>query len=105
MSGAGDGEDLFWRLVQPRLDRGAVERGTLMGRPCIRAGGDFAAMPHSKTGALIVKLTEERVRALVDEGVGEPFAPAGRVFREWLAVPDVDEARWAALIEEVVGGG
>lgn len=102
MSGAAERTEAFWRLVEPRLAAGQVERGTVMGRPCVRADGDFVAMPHSKTGALIVKLPADRVSELVADGSGQAFAPAGRVFKEWLAVPDYDEARWAALVEEAL---
>jgi hypothetical protein len=31
---------------------------------------------------------------------GEPFAPAGRVFREWVAVPRPDRRRWRAMLAE-----
>lgn len=38
--------------------------------------------------------------ALIDDGVGKSFAPAGRVFREWLSVPQPERARWDALLRE-----
>ena len=47
-----------------------------------------------------MKLPKKRVAALIEEGVGRSFAPAGRVFKEWVSVPDVDEARWLALLKE-----
>jgi hypothetical protein len=35
----------------------------------------------------LVKLPQPRVGQLIAAGHGEPFAPAGRVFREWVAIP------------------
>ena len=47
-----------------------------------------------------MKLPAERVAHLVAAGQGEPFAPAGRVFREWVAAPRPDRRRWRALLAE-----
>ena len=96
---------LFWRLVDSAVAEGTLTRGTIMGRPCVRAGDDFVAMPHSKTGGLVVKLDQKRVRELIHAGSGREFAPAGRVFKQWLLVPDADEPLWASLIAEATGRG
>jgi hypothetical protein len=40
------------------------------------------------------------VGELIANGVGEPFAPAGRVFREWVAIPQPDRERWQRLLTE-----
>jgi len=53
-----------------------------------------------KTGRLIVKLNAARVTALIDEGVASPFAPAGKVFKEWAAVDD--DVRWRDLLTEAI---
>jgi hypothetical protein len=45
----------------------------------------LASLEH-RTGALLVKLPVSRVAEVIAEGSGEPFAPAGRTFREWVAV-------------------
>ena len=71
-----------------------------MGFPCLRSDGQFFASCDHRTGDLIVKLPRDRVAELIDTGVGKPFAPAGRVFREWVLVEDRDETRWAALMDE-----
>ncbi|GIJ43972.1 hypothetical protein Val02_08580 [Virgisporangium aliadipatigenens] len=94
------GEDLFWELVEPMYADPAVRRSTMMGMACVRLGGRFFASLERSTGALLVKLPAERVAALVAAGQGEPFAPAGRVFREWVALPRPDRPRWRALLEE-----
>jgi len=47
-----------------------------------------------------VKLPAGRVAALVDSGAGTPVAPAGRTFKEWVAVDD--QGLWPGLIEESI---
>ena len=55
------------------------------------------------SGSLVVKLSRTRVAELVEQGVGRPFAPAGKVFREWVAVPvDADDAVWSGLLDEAI---
>ena len=93
-------EELFWELAKPHLKRPEVERSTMMGSPCLRSDGYFYATVHRKTKELIVKLPKERVDELIEQGVGEEFKPAGKVFREWLAVSALDESRWGELLEE-----
>lgn len=95
-------EELFWMIAEDLMST-RVEEGTMMGHRCLRADGDFAAMVGRKEQALIVKLSADRVSALIAAGSGEPFAPAGRVFREWVLISDVDESTWRALMEEAVG--
>ncbi len=82
-------------LAQP-----GVAPGTMMGFPCLRTNGKFFASCDHRTGDLVVKLPGERVKELIDAGVGEPFAPAGRTFREWVLVRRRDEAMWASLMDE-----
>lgn len=72
----------------------------MMGFPCLRVAGAFFASCDPRTGDLIVKLPRDRVQQLLEDGVGHPFAPAGRTFREWVLIDDRDETRWAELIDE-----
>lgn len=102
MSEADHRTALFWSLVDGPLREGTLTRGTIMGKPCVRRGEEFVAMPHSRTGSLVVKLPRDRVQALIQEGTGKEFAPAGRVFKEWLLVPEGDEGVWGRLIGEAV---
>ena len=62
----------------------------MMGHPCVRLAGRFLASYDDKAGCLVVKLPRERVTELVENGQGDPFAPAGKVFREWVSIPTVD---------------
>lgn len=97
-----DADDaLFRELAEPLLAAGQVDEGTIMGFPCLRArGGGFLAMAEHRNGDLVVKLPADRVEALIAEGAGLPFAPAGRRFREWVHVPGRDAELWQALLDE-----
>ena len=100
--------DFFWEIAESYLKRTAVDEGQLMGFPCLRVNDEFFCTCDHRSGDLIVKLPKERVIELVKEGVGEPFAPAGRVFKEWMAVSDRDTRLWITLMDEAlefVGGG
>src|SRR5258706_15525078 len=93
-------EDLFWDLVQPMYEDPAVRRSTMMGLPCVRLAGRFFASLDRRSGALLVKLPHQRVGQLIAGGHGEAFAPAGRVFREWAAIPRPDRRHWHSLLTE-----
>ena len=93
-------EGRFWSLAEPLVARSGVERSTMMGLPCLRVAGAFFAACDRRTGALLVKLPEARVDELVDSGRAHAFAPAGRRFRQWAAIP-VDRCRsWRGLLDE-----
>ena len=94
------GEELFWDLVEPMYADPAVQRSTMMGLPCVRLDGRFFASLDRRSGALLVKLPRQRVGHLIAAGHGEAFAPAGRVFREWVAIPQPDRRRWRSLLAE-----
>ena len=53
----------------------------------LRRAGRFFASYDSRAESLVVKLPRERVVELIADGTGEPFAPNGRVFREWVTIP------------------
>jgi hypothetical protein len=57
-------------------------------------------MIFPKTGQLVVKLPESRVAEVVYSGSGSEFSPAGRKFREWVAVDEVDRGLWKSLLAE-----
>ena len=98
-----DHEELFWRLAaELQRDDPRVQEGTIMNGRCLRVGKEFLALVDYKGSGLVVKLPKLRVAELIDAGVGAPFAPAGRVFKEWLAVPKPDLPRWRALLREGV---
>ena len=82
-----EGHALFEVIAEKLVLRPGVARSTMMGFPCLRVDGDYFVSVHRDGGSLIVKLSREQVAEAVSAGDGEPFAPAGRVFREWLAIP------------------
>jgi len=98
-----EAEDVFWDLgMELMAEDGRVVEGTIMSSRCLRVGKEFLAMPHHKTEGLVVKLPADRVSEIIEAGEGESFAPAGKVFKEWLAVTTVDEDRWRSLLREGV---
>ena len=100
-------EHLFWALAQPLLEKKNITRSTMMGLPCLRVDAAFFASCDRKSGDLLVKLPAARVDELVAAGRATAFAPAGRRFREWAAIPAEHSRNWRRLMEEVlafVGG-
>lgn len=96
-------ESLFWELIDElQLDDPRVEEGTIMNGRCARVAGEFLGLVDHKGSGLVVKLPRERVDELIAQGVGQPFAPATKVFREWVSVPKRDRRRWRALLREGV---
>ena len=96
------GEAKFWDLAEPLLHRPDVTRSTMMGLPCLRWNGAFFASCDRRTGDLLVKLAETRVDDLVAADRARPFAPAGRRFREWAAIPEARSRSWKRLLDEAL---
>jgi hypothetical protein len=94
------GEARFWAVAESFIAGGLAERGTIMGGPCLRAGQEFLAMPGFKAEGMVLKLPAQRVTALITDGIGLPFAPNGRVFKEWVHIAEYDEPLWRSLLEE-----
>jgi TfoX/Sxy family transcriptional regulator of competence genes len=88
----------FGAVASAFRDDPAVDEGRMFGATALKAAGKVFAM--EVTGRLVVKLSRERVAALVAEGTGEPFDPGhGKVMKEWVAVP-AGAADWLPLAEE-----
>ncbi|MDW3219491.1 MAG: hypothetical protein R8F63_12845 [Acidimicrobiales bacterium] len=94
--------DEFWDATAPLLAEGLIEEGTIMGGPCVRSAGEFVGMPHHKGDGIVVKLPRDEVDAMIAAGDGASFAPAGKVFREWVLVEEHDETRWTELLRRSV---
>lgn len=71
-----------------------------MGFPCLHIDGEFFATADHRSGHLIVKVDADRVQALITEGTGVAFAPAGRTFKEWVEIPVYERERWIELLQE-----
>lgn len=92
----------FWDVANPLIADGVIEEGTIMGGPCLRTSGEFVSMPYHKGEGLVVKLPRSRVDELIEAGIGKSFAPAGKVFKEWVLVETFDQNQWESLINESV---
>ena len=102
-SGGDDARALYDALTDDDLLYDpAIGRATMMGYPCVRLAGRFVASYDAKLGGLVVKPPRERILQLVDDGTGESFAPAGKIFREWIAIATVDRDLWRTLLDEAV---
>ncbi len=96
-------ETLFWDLIDELREHDhRIQEGTIMGGRCARVGGEFLGLVDYKGSGMVVKLPSDRVTALIKDGVGQPFGPAGKVFREWVAVPKPDRRQWRKLLLEAV---
>jgi hypothetical protein len=98
--GMSDARAMYDGLTDDLLYDPAVGRSTMMGYPCVRRAGRFFASFDTRVDALVVKLPRQRVTELIAEGIGEPFAPNGRVFREWATVPETAPRVWERLLAE-----
>jgi len=96
-------ETLFWQIAtELKADDPRIVQGSIMNSPCLRVGKEFLALVDYKGSGLVVKLPKARVAELIDKGIGQPFAPAKRVFKEWVSVPKPDRRRWRSLLLEGV---
>jgi hypothetical protein len=94
-------EDLFWLLAEKlRSEDARVVEGTIMNGRCLRVGKEFLALVDYKNSGLVVTLPKTRVAELIAAGTGRSFAPAGRVFKEWVSVPELDPDGWLGLLRE-----
>jgi hypothetical protein len=75
--------------------------GKGFGSGALKVNGKIFAMMSSK-GQFVVKLSEERVKALVADGSGTRFdSGRGRLTKEWLVVT-ADHSLWVALAREAL---
>lgn len=96
-----DAETLFWGLAEElRSEDPRVQEGSIMNSRCLRVDKEFLALVDYKGSGLVVKLPRARVEELVSAGTGQPFGPAGRIFKEWVSVPKPDRKRWKSLLKE-----
>lgn len=96
-------EALYQDVSEETLAEAGVERSTMMGFPCLRLDGKFfASLDREESHDLVVKLPAARVSELIEGGTGTEFAPAGKVFKEWVAIPAPDETLWRALLAEAM---
>lgn len=94
----------MWRRLGDELVASdlAITWSTMMGFPCLRYEGAFFASLDHRSDDLVVKLAADDVAARVAAGSGKPFAPTGKVFREWLAIEPAAEQTWRAAMADAL---
>ena len=98
-----DGEATWQRLGDElAASDPAISWSTMMGFPCLRYEGAFFASLDHRNGDLVVKLSADDVAARVAAGSGKPFAPAGKVFREWVAIEPAEEEVWRTAMTDAL---
>jgi len=92
-------EELYRTLALRHGVAPGASRGRGFGSDALKAEGRiFAALSN---GRLLVKLPAERVKALVEAGLGEPFSTGpGRVKKEWVTIAPSSADEWMRLSEE-----
>ncbi|MEZ5342482.1 MAG: DUF2461 family protein [Acidimicrobiales bacterium] len=96
---------LFWGVAEHHIATGKATEGSLMNFPCVRVREEFVSMPEHRHGHLVAKLPAERVAELIGDGVGVPFGPGDKVFKEWVLIAERDEALWTTIFAEAVEFG
>ena len=94
------GTERFAELREEWDFRPNVTKSTMMGYPCLRVNGDFFACADKTGDFLIVKLSKDRVLDAIDAGEAVPFAPNGRTFKEWAAIPAARMDEWPRWVDE-----
>lgn len=74
----------------------------MMKSPCLRYRGDFVAMMFEQEDCLIVKLSADRVDALIAAGVGLEFNFTKKTFKEWVLVPRRFEDEFETYVIEAL---
>jgi len=92
----------YQQAVNKILKETGVEQSTMMKTPCIRYQGEFLSMMFEKEDALIIKVSPERVNALIAEGKGMEFNFTKKRFKEWVLIPLEFEDEYEAYIYEAL---
>ena len=100
-------EERFSALVDRFRDTPGVSMPDPAGRrafgsSALKVNGSIFAMLTG--GRLVVKLPQDRVQALIEDGTGAPFdSGKGRPMKEWLTVVVDDDETWHELAREAFG--
>ncbi len=101
-----DAEERFAKLVEEFAGRPDVEapqestRRTF-GSFALKVNGSIFAMVTG--GRLVLKLRQDRVRALIDSRTGAPFNSGKKSpMKQWVSVVVDDEETWTALASEAL---
>lgn len=95
------GNDLLHTLATAFPAELGVSAGRMFNGQGLKAGGKFFAFVSS-TGRLVVKLPEQDVQKLVEDGDAALVTMGKRTMREWASLPqpqDGDPASWRDALE------
>ncbi|WP_292900441.1 TfoX/Sxy family protein [Microbacterium sp.] len=93
------GREILDPLAERLCALPGIDTGRMFGTEGLRVRGKvFAFVTHN--GSLVVKLPEERIGELIDDGVAGPMIMRGRPLREWAEVPISSSATWEPLVDE-----
>ena len=92
----------YEHAVSKMILKSGVEQSTMMKTPCLRYKGEFLAMMFDKADALIIKVSPERVDALIEEGIGIEFNFTKKRFKEWVLIPLDYGDEYLNFIEEAL---
>lgn len=96
------GRDRLDAIVADRLSGADVDQGRMFSTVGWRTGGKVFAFV-SRDGELVVKLAEDRARALVDEGMAHAMTIRERTMREWVRIPPAVD--WTPYVVEAHARG
>jgi len=99
-------EERYATVVEVLTRNSEVTFGSLgqrgFGSSALKVNEKIFAMLDSR-GRFVIKLSRQRVDALVAAGEGERFDPGhGRLMKEWLAVAPAARAEWLDLAREAL---
>ena len=99
-SSAGAGDELVFAPIADAFRNDAsVTLGRMFGSVGLKVNGKVFAMVVK--GDLVVKLSKERVDALIASGRGRSFDPGnGRLMKEWVVIKSMTPTDWLALVQE-----
>jgi len=97
--GGGESVPLLAPIAEAFRNDASVTLGRMFSSVGLKVNGKVFAMIVK--GDLVVKLSRQRVDALIASGGGRPFDPGhGRVMKEWVAATPAVQADWPALAQE-----
>lgn len=92
-------DELFGYVVEALHNHSRITESKMFGSRGLKVDGKVFAFLYK--GKLVVKLPQERVKAMVAYGDGEFFDPGhGRIMKEWVAVKPPGKDQWITLAED-----
>ncbi len=90
------------QIAAKLVNEEGIDQSTMMKSPCLRYKGDFIGMMFAREDCLIVKVSPERVEALIDAGEGMEFNFTTKKFREWVLIPRKFEDKYEVYLREAL---